>query len=122
MLALDIFWWCVLVRATNRKWVRAFVTIFMIAQTIGLTWLISRRLFQTGWDRWLPKSATAAIFIWHFIGLGLLSLLAVALIPIFLVQQILRIGRRHSQPEETLPDHPNPQPRRALRMVGAAIP
>src|SRR6266568_6750826 len=73
MLALDIFWWCVLARATNRKWVRAFVTIFMIAQTIGLIWLISGRLFQTGWDRWLPKSATAAIFIWHFVGLGLLS-------------------------------------------------
>jgi len=121
MLALDIFWWCVLVRATNRKWVRAFVTIFMIAQTIGLTWLISGRLFQTGWDRWLPKSATAAIFIWHFIGLGLLSLLAVALIPIFLVQQMVRIGRRHRQPEEQLPDHRNHYTRREFLSVAAAI-
>ena len=121
MLALDIFWWCVLTRATNRKWVRAFVTIFMIAQTIGLIWLLSGRLFQTGWDRWLPKSATAAIFIWHFIGLGLLSLLAVALIPIFLVQQMVRIGRRHRQPEEQLPDHRNHYTRREFLSVAAAI-
>lgn len=121
MLALDIFWWCVLARATNRKWVRAFVTIFMIAQTIGLIWLISGRLFQTGWDRWLPKSATAAIFIWHFIGLGLLSLLAVALIPIFLVQQMVRISRRRRQPEEQLSDHRNHYTRREFLNVAAAI-
>ena len=121
MLALDIFWWCVLARATNRKWVRAFVTIFMIAQTIGLIWLISGRLFQTGWDRWLPKSATAAIFIWHFIGLGLLSLLGVALIPIFLVQQTVRISRRRRQPEEQLSNHRNHYTRRDFLGIAAAI-
>jgi predicted MPP superfamily phosphohydrolase len=121
MLALDIFWWCVLARATNRKWVRAFVTIFMIAQTIGLIWLISGRLFQTGWDRWLPKSATAAIFIWHFIGLGLLSLLAVALIPIFLVQQMVRISRRRRQPKEQPSNHRNQYTRREFLGVAAAI-
>src|SRR5947207_407455 len=121
MLALDMFWWCILARATNRKWVRAFVTIFMIAQTIGLIWLLSGRLFQTGWDRWLPKSATAAIFIWHFIGLGLLSLLAVALIPIFLVQQMVRISRRRRQPEERLSDHRNHYTRREFLSVAAAI-
>jgi uncharacterized protein len=121
MLALDIFWWWVLARATNRKWVRAFVTIFMIAQTIGLIWLISGRLFQTGWDRWLPKSATAAIFIWHFIGLGLLSLLGIALIPIFLVQQMLRIGRRPGQPEEQLSDRRNHYTRREFLGIAAAI-
>ncbi|HEY2626277.1 MAG TPA: metallophosphoesterase [Candidatus Udaeobacter sp.] len=121
MLALDIFWWRVLARATNRKWVRAFVTIFMITQTIGLIWLLSGRLFQTGWDRWLPKSATAAIFIWHFIGLGLLSLLAVALIPIFLVQQMVRITRRRRQSEEQLSDHRHHYTRREFLSVAAAI-
>ena len=121
MLALDIFWWCVLARATNRKWVRAFVTIFMIAQTIGLIWLISGRLFQTDWDRWLPKSATAAIFIWHFIGLGLLSLLGIALIPIFLVQQMVCISKRRRQPEEQLSDHRNQYTRREFLSVAAAI-
>jgi uncharacterized protein len=121
MLALDIFWWCVLARATNRKWVRAFLTIFMIAQTIGLIWLITGRLFQTGWDRWLPKSATAAIFIWHFIGLGLLSLLAVALIPIFLVQQMVRISRRRRQPEQQLSDHRHHYTRREFLSAAAAI-
>jgi uncharacterized protein len=121
MLALDIFWWCVLARATNRKWVRAFVTIFMIAQTVGLIWLISGRFFQTDWDRWLPKSATAAIFIWHFIGLGLLSLLGIALIPILLVQQTVRISRRRRQPEEQLSDHRNHYTRREFLSVAAAI-
>ena len=121
MLALDIFWWCVLARATNRKWARAFVTIFMIAQTVGLIWLISGRLFQTGWDRWLPKSVTAAIFIWHFIGLGLLSLLAVALIPILLVQQMVRISRRRIQPEKHVSDHRNHYTRREFLGAAAAI-
>jgi len=121
MLALDIFWWCVLARTTNRKWVRAFVTIFMIAQTIGLICLITGRLFQTGWDRWLPKSATTAIFIWHFIGLGLLSLLGIARIPIFLVRQMVRISRRRRQPEQQLSDHRNHYTRREFLSVAAAI-
>jgi predicted MPP superfamily phosphohydrolase len=121
MFALDILWWWVLARATNRKWVRAFVTIFMIAQTIGLIWLLSGRLFQTGWDRWLPKFATAAIFIWHFVGVGLLSLLAIALIPILLVQQMVRISRRRGQPEEQLSNHRNQYTRREFLGVAAAI-
>jgi predicted MPP superfamily phosphohydrolase len=121
MLSLDIFWWCVLARATNRKWVRAFVAIFMIAQTVGLIWLISGRFFQTDWDRWLPKSATAAIFIWHFIGLGLLSLLGIALIPILLVQQTVRISKRRRQPEEQLSDHRNQYTRREFLSVAVTI-
>jgi uncharacterized protein len=121
MLGLDILWWWMLARATNRKWVRAFVTIFMIGQTVGLIWLISGRFFQTGWDRWLPKFATAAIFIWHFVGLGLLSLLGVALIPILLVQQMVRISRRRRQPEEQLSDRRNHYTRREFLGVAAAI-
>jgi uncharacterized protein len=121
MLALDVLWWWVLARATNRKWVRAFVTIFMIAQTVGLIWLISGRFFQTGWDRWLPKFATAAIFIWHFVGLGLLSLLGIALIPILLVQQMVRISRRRRQPDEQLSDRRNRYTRREFLGIAAAI-
>jgi len=121
MLALDILWWWALARVTNRKWVRAFVTIFMIGQTAGLIWLISGRLFQTGWDRWLPKFATAAIFIWHFVGLGLLALLAIALIPILLVQQMVRISKRRRQPEEQLSGHRNQYTRREFLGVAAAI-
>ena len=121
MLALDILWWWVLARATNRKWVRAFVTIFMIAQTAGLIWLLSGRFFQTGWDRWLPKFATAGIFIWHFVGLGLLSLFGIGLIPILLVQQMVRISRRRGQPEEQLSDRPNHYTRREFLGVAAAI-
>jgi predicted MPP superfamily phosphohydrolase len=93
----------------------------MIAQTVGLTWLISGRLSQTGWDRWLPKFVTAAIFIWHFIGLGLLSLLGVALIPILLVRQMARISRRRRQPEEQLSDRRNHYTRREFLGIAAAI-
>jgi len=121
MFALDILWWWVLARATNRKWVRAFVTVFMIAQAVGLIWLISGRIFQTGWDRWLPKFATAVIFIWHFIGLGLLSLLGIGLIPILLVQRLVRISRRRRQPEEQLSNHRNQYTRREFLRFAAAV-
>jgi hypothetical protein len=53
-----------------------------------LVWLIASRLLQNGWDRWLPKFATATLFIWHFLGLGLFSLIALVLIPILLVAKI----------------------------------
>lgn len=89
MLALDVLWWSVLAHATNRGWGRAFLAIFMLAQIIGFIWLIVGRLFQIGWDKWLPKFAVSAVFIWHFIGLGLFSLFGIALVPVLLVQKIV---------------------------------
>jgi uncharacterized protein len=121
MFALDIFWWWILARATNRKWMHAFVAIFMVAQMAGLIWLVSGRFFQTGWDRWLPKFATAAIFIWHFVGLGLLLLLAIPLVLVLLVQQILRISGSPTQPKEETSDRRNHCTRREFLGVAAAI-
>ncbi len=89
MLALDIIWWIVLAHATTRNWARIVLSIFMIAQLAGLTWLIAGRFLQTGWDRLLPKFATSAIFIWHFVGLGLLSILAIVFVPLLLVQKFV---------------------------------
>jgi predicted MPP superfamily phosphohydrolase len=44
---------------------------------------------RSGWDRVVPKFTVSAIFLWHFIGLGLLTLIGVALIPIWLGAKII---------------------------------
>ncbi|HJX25963.1 MAG TPA: metallophosphoesterase [Chthoniobacterales bacterium] len=90
MLALDAIWWWLLARLLNRKRCRIALGMFMCAQMIGLTWIISSRLLHADWDRCLPKFAVSAIFIWHFIVLGLLVLAAAVLFPILLVKTIVR--------------------------------
>jgi hypothetical protein len=65
----------------------------MAAMMVGLIVVIAARLSRADWDRFIPKFAVSAIFIWHFIGLGLLSLIALALIPILLGQKIVRVTR-----------------------------
>src|SRR4029077_2525757 len=87
MVSLDILWWIVLARATNHAG-RIVISIFMVAMLLGLVAIIAARLSRAGWDRMIPKFAVSAIFIWHFIGLGLLALIGVALIPILLGQKI----------------------------------
>src|ERR1019366_6698975 len=82
MLALDAIWWWLLARLLARQHWRIALGTFMGAQIIGLIWLISSRLLRADWDRWLPKFAVSAVFIWHFIVLGLLVLIGAALVPI----------------------------------------
>ncbi|HEV3392502.1 MAG TPA: metallophosphoesterase [Chthoniobacterales bacterium] len=88
MVSLDILWWVVLARATNHAG-RIVLSIFMVAMLLGLVAIIAARMSRAGWDRMIPKFAVSAIFIWHFIGLGLLALIGVALIPILLGQKII---------------------------------
>ena len=88
MVSLDIIWWIVLARLSNHGIARAMVSIFMVAMMIGLIGIIAARMYRGDWDRIVPKFAVSAIFIWHFIGLGLLTLIGVALIPILLGQKI----------------------------------
>jgi hypothetical protein len=88
MVSLDILWWIVLARATNHAG-RIVISIFMVAMLLGLVAIIAARMSRAGWDRMIPKFAVSAIFIWHFIGLGLLALIGVALIPILLGQKII---------------------------------
>jgi uncharacterized protein len=88
MVSLDILWWIVLARATNHAG-RIVISIFMAAMVLGLIAIIAARMSRAGWDRIVPKFAVSAIFIWHFIGLGLLTLIGVTLIPIFLGQKII---------------------------------
>jgi uncharacterized protein len=89
MVSLDILWWIVLARLSNHGVARVVVSIFMAAMVIGLIAIIAARMSRGNWDRVVPKFAVSAIFIWHFIGLGLLTMIGVALIPILLGQRLI---------------------------------
>jgi uncharacterized protein len=93
MVSLDVIWWIVFARLTNHTIGRIVVSLFMIAMMLGLIGVVAARLSRNNWDRIIPKFAVSAIFIWHFIGLGLLALVALALIPILLGQKIVRGSR-----------------------------
>jgi predicted MPP superfamily phosphohydrolase len=90
MVALDAIWWIVSARLARRTMWRGLVAMFMGAQIIGLAWIIFGRLLHARWDWWLPKFAASSVFIWHFLGLGLLILLGYALLPVFLIIAIAR--------------------------------
>ena len=80
----------------------------MGAQMIGLIWIISSRLLHADWDRWLPKFAVSAVFIWHFIVLGLLVLIGAVLVPILLVKN----NRPLAQTRSTIAPRPAPRAKR----------
>src|SRR5579864_3060958 len=89
MVSLDVLWWVVLVRLTNQGLARAIISIFMAAMMLGLIGFLAARMSRAGWDRIIPKFAISAVYIWHFLGLGLLSLIALLLVPILLGQKIV---------------------------------
>ena len=89
MVSLDILWWIVLARLSNHGVGRVVISVFMAAMMLGLIAIIAARMSRGDWDRMFPKFAVSAIFIWHFIGLGLLALIGVALVPILIGQKII---------------------------------
>src|ERR1700719_3420049 len=94
MVSLDVVWWIVFSRLTNHSG-RIIISIFMVAMLLGLIAIIAAWISRTGWDRLVPKFAVSAIFIWHFIGLGLLALIGLIWIPIFVGERIIS----HKSPE-----------------------
>jgi predicted MPP superfamily phosphohydrolase len=90
MLLLDAIWWWTLARQTDSPFARALLGIFMCMQMLCLIGLVASRLLHSGWDRWLPKFSVTGLFIWHFLGLGLFSLIGLAIIPILLVTNLVR--------------------------------
>src|SRR2546430_7466276 len=122
MISLDVVWWIVFARLTNHGIGRVLVSIFMIAMIAGLITVIVARMSRAGWDRVIPKFAVSAIFIWHFIGLGLLSLIALALIPILLGQKIVRVARNTPSPTMRSVEAPAWNRREFLRFAGAMLP
>src|SRR6266571_1161287 len=122
MISLDVIWWIVFARLTNHTTGRVVVSIFMVAMMVGLIVVIAARLSRADWDRFIPKFAVSAIFIWHFIGLGLLSLIALALIPILLGQKIVRVARAAPIKVERSVQAPAWSRREFLRFAGAMLP
>src|SRR5437762_1490216 len=120
MISLDLIWWIVLARLTNHVIGRILVSIFMLAMMVGLISVIAARMSRGDWDRFIPKFAVSAIFIWHFIGLGLLSLIGLALIPILLGQKIVRVAR-HAPVKVERPVQPSDWNRREFLRFGAAM-
>src|SRR5213078_63519 len=120
MVSLDIFWWIVLARLTSHNIGRVLVSLFMVAMLLGLIVVIAARMSRGDWDRFIPKFAVSAIFIWHFIGLGLLSLIGLALIPILLGQKIVRVAR-HAPVKVERPVQPSDWNRREFLRFGAAM-
>ena len=121
MISLDVIWWIVFARLTNHATGRVVVSIFMVAMMAGLIAVIAARLSRADWDRFIPKFAVSAIFIWHFIGLGLLSLIGLALIPILLGQKIVRVARDTPTITRSV-EAPAWSRREFLRFTGAMLP
>src|SRR5438093_1385225 len=122
MVSLNFVWWIVFARLTNHGIARILVSIFMLAMMAGLIAVIAARMSRAGWDRVIPKFAVSAIFIWHFIGLGLLSLIALALIPILLGQKIVRVARNTPSAITRSVEAPGWSRRDFLRFAGAMLP
>ena len=122
MISLDVIWWLVLARLTNHVIGRVLISIFMLAMMVGLIAVIAARMTRADWDRLIPKFAVSAIFIWHFIGLGLLSLIALALIPILLGQKIVRVTRNAPIKVERSVQPSDWNRREFLRFAGAMLP
>lgn len=101
MLALDAFWWWASACLADRKLWRRVIMAFMGAQMIGLVWIVSARMLHAGWDHGLPKFATSAVFIWHFIGLGLLLVVGAALLPVLFISAIVRWRTQDRQPTDS---------------------
>ena len=122
MISLDVIWWIVLARLTNHATGRIVISIFMIVMMVGLIAVIAARMYRGDWDRVIPKFAVSVIFIWHFIGLGLLSLIGVALIPILLGQKIVRIARHAPTKIERSVQPSDWNRREFLRFTAAMLP
>ena len=122
MISLDVIWWIVFARLTNHATGRVVVSIFMVAMMVGLIVVIAARLSRADWDRFIPKFAVSTIFIWHFIGLGLLSLIGLALIPILLGQKIARVARNTPTTITRSVEASAWSRREFLRFAGAMLP
>jgi len=122
MLVLDAICWWLLARLTHLQLGRILLGIFMAAQMITLICLIGSRIFQTGWDRWLPKFAVSALFIWHFIGLGLFAVVGLGSVPILVVQKIIKANRQAWQrPAPTVAEDGHVWSRREFLGFAAAL-
>jgi predicted MPP superfamily phosphohydrolase len=117
MLSLDLVWWFVLARLAPHPVTRVIVHLFMAAQLVVFIWLIGGRVSGSGLDRLLPKFAVTNLFIWHFIALGLLSIVGILSLPILLISKM--VPRRNIHPPPAITS--DGWTRRDFLRFGAAI-
>ncbi|HZR78578.1 MAG TPA: metallophosphoesterase, partial [Chthoniobacterales bacterium] len=117
MVSLDVLCWIILARLSNPGAPRVILSLFMLAMMAGLLAIIVARMSRSGLDRLVPKFAVSTIFIWHFVGLGLLVLIGVALVPIFLTQKLTR----DQSSAEAPPARASGWTRRDFLRTGAAL-
>jgi predicted MPP superfamily phosphohydrolase len=124
MVLLDGICCWVLARVATHTFERTVLFFFMGAQILGLLWIISARLTAGNWDRWLPKFAVSAVFIWHFIGLGFFTLVGLGLIPVLLFGKIARAQNRSASRNVSLreTDAPHWSRRDFVRFAAALAP
>ena len=120
IFALDAVWWAVSARLARSGAWRILITLFMTAQVVGLAWLFYGRLSHRGWDRWLPKFAVTAIFIWHTLLLPLLLALTVIALPFLLVTLAVRFLQRTPQADPEWENAPGAWTRRQFLGIAAA--
>lgn len=99
MAALDGLWWWISTRLARRKSLRYLTGFFMGAQLLGLAWVVSSRLIHFGMEQWWTKFALSAVFIWHFLGLGVLLILGLVWLPIALIRLVVWLCRRRKSSE-----------------------
>jgi predicted MPP superfamily phosphohydrolase len=124
MVLLDGICCWVLARVATHTFERTVLFLFMGAQILGLLWIISARLTGGNWDRWLPKFAVSAVFIWHFIGLGFFTLVGLGLIPVLVFGKIARAQSRSASRNVSLreADAPRWSRRDFVRFAAALAP
>jgi predicted MPP superfamily phosphohydrolase len=93
MLVLDALWWWLLARTTDNGAARAVVGIFMGAQMLCLVAFAASRLLHARWERSFPKPAVSALFIWHFTGLGLFTVIGIVALPAVIAAKIAKSHR-----------------------------
>ena len=122
MLVLDVIWWWTLARQSDNQFARVLLGIFMCAQMLCLVGLVASRLLHNGWDRWLPKFSVTGLFVWHFLGLGLFSLIGLGLIPILLVSKLVSHAHDSHSVGTRSPAHQEWSRREFLGLAAALAP
>jgi predicted MPP superfamily phosphohydrolase len=121
IVVLDGLWWIIAARTARLSRWRLLVTLFMSAQLLGLVWLLSGRLSNTDLDRWLPKFAVAAVFIWHTLLLPPLLAASLSLSPILLITGLVRFYQRRHRSESVTHDEGVRFSRRQFLGLTAAV-
>jgi predicted MPP superfamily phosphohydrolase len=121
LFAFDGIVWALLARLARRKRWRYVVALFMMAQLLGLGWLLFGRFSQSGWDRFLPKFAIICIFLWHCLGLPLVLLLGLLVLPVLIIKAVVGFFQRRASASSAPVEDSSAWNRREFVAFAAAV-